>query len=173
MTTTPIPARVTYPQATVVLHWVVAVLVLGQLVFGEAMSAAFDAMMSGEAEPGLAGRALVHGIMGSIIGLCMLLRLYMRLSRPIPPPAGDARWIQILSRTTHWLFYAILIGMPLAGLAAWFGGVEWLADAHSLAASALIALIVLHIAGALYHQFVQKDPDVLHRMLPGRTQPPR
>jgi cytochrome b561 len=37
---------------------------------------------------------------------------------------------------------------------------------HATLATAAIALIAIHIAGALYHQFVRRD-DVLGRMLPG------
>jgi cytochrome b561 len=44
-------------------------------------------------------------------------------------------------------------------------------EAHEFGAKALIALIGLHAAAALFHQFVLRD-DVLQRMLPG-TSPTR
>jgi cytochrome b561 len=37
---------------------------------------------------------------------------------------------------------------------------------HSVVSYALLALVVLHVAAALYHHFVRHDP-VLRRMLPG------
>jgi cytochrome b561 len=38
-------------------------------------------------------------------------------------------------------------------------------DVHELAAKLLIALVILHILGALKHQFVDRN-NVLHRMIP-------
>ena len=86
------------------------------------------------------------------------------------------------------LFYVFLIAMPLVGWAAssaagrdivWFGLFEWpllpigggretagsLMEAHEIAGKLLIALVVLHVLGALKHHFVDRD-NVLHRMIP-------
>lgn len=42
------------------------------------------------------------------------------------------------------------------------------AETHELLAWSAIVLIVLHVAGALYHQILRRD-DVMKRMLPGTT----
>ena len=86
------------------------------------------------------------------------------------------------------LFYVLLLAMPLVGWAAssaagrdivWFGLFNWpllpigggremagnLMDVHETAAKLLIFLVVLHVIGALKHQFVDRD-NVLHRMIP-------
>ncbi|MBN9533614.1 MAG: cytochrome b/b6 domain-containing protein, partial [Alphaproteobacteria bacterium] len=41
-----------------------------------------------------------------------------------------------------------------------------LAETHEILAFLTIALIVLHVAGALYHHFIHRD-QVLKRMVPG------
>lgn len=81
-----------------------------------------------------------------------------------------------IGRWTHWGFHARIAGMVLTGLATTLGAGLFpivyggaaetlppgLADlptrvAHGLIATLLVALIALHIAAALYHQFVLKD----------------
>ncbi len=50
----------------------------------------------------------------------MVLRLAWRLThKPPPPPSGPRpRRYSLLSRVTHWLFYVVLIALPLLGWAA-------------------------------------------------------
>src|SRR6185503_7005098 len=57
--------------------------------------------------------------------------------------------------------------VPLPALAA--KGTAWAhtaGDIHNVLVYVLLAFIVLHIGGALYHQFIIRD-RVLQRMLPG------
>ena len=119
----------------------------------------------------------------------MVLRLAWRLThRPPPPPADLPRALRLLSRATHWLFYAVLIVLPLLGWAAasaygvtpYLLGLiplpalvaqskplaETIGSVHGTLALALLALIALHVAGALYHALVKQD-GVARRMLPG------
>lgn len=57
-----------------------------------------------------------HLAIGPTILLLMLLRLAWRLTHHVPAPPSDlARPLQVLSRATHWLFYAILIVLPVLG----------------------------------------------------------
>ena len=103
-----------------------------------------------------------------------------------------------LSRSVHWLFYFLLIAIPLAGwcivsvsplgiTTIYFGSFAWphigflhalpmdarrqmlpyFVNTHNTLAFTAVALIVLHVAAALYHHFVAKD-DVMTRMLPGK-----
>src|SRR5690606_13174315 len=97
-------------------------------------------------------------------------------------------WQRLAARGTHVLFYVLLLAMPLVGWAAssavgrdivWFGLFEWpllpvgggrdvartLMGLHENAAKLLIALIVLHVLGALKHHILDRD-NVLHRMIP-------
>ena len=62
------------------------------------------------------------------------------------------------------MLYLLIFVVPLAGMAAWFGGVEAAGEAHELLMNLMMVLVVLHVLGALYHQFVVRD-GVLTRML--------
>ena len=50
-----------------------------------------------------------------------------------------------------------MILMPLSGSVAWFGGVEVAAQGHNVLKIVLLALVALHVIGALYHQFILRD----------------
>ena len=54
--------------------------------------------------------------------------------------------------------------MPLTGATAWLFGVELAGEVHEFLKNVLIAVVALHIAGALYEHFVTRS-DVLKRML--------
>ncbi len=156
-----------YALNHVVLHWTIAFLVMFQLIFGHDMAFAFARVRDTGILGTSLGAALMHGTLGSVILLLMVYRLYMRISQPIPPPAPDVpRAVQVAGRANHWVFYALLIAMPLAGLAAWFGRSDWLGDVHSIASKLLLLSIAAHLAGAIYHRFVRGD-DIVRRMAPG------
>ena len=170
-----------YSTVSLILHWLIAALVVAQI----------GLIMAHEATEGPISREFVniHKSVGLSILVLTLGRLGWRIANPaIPLPEAMPRWRKLLARTTHVLFYVFLIAMPLVGWAAssaagreilFFGLFEWpalpigggremagdLMDLHKLAAKLLIALVVLHIVGALKHHFVDRD-NVLHRMIP-------
>ena len=167
-----------YSQVSLILHWLIAVLVIGQI----ALIMLFDATEGG---PWMG----LHKSVGLSILVLTLARLGWRIANPaIPLPAEMPRWQRLLARATHVLFYVVLIGMPLGGWAAssaagrdiaWFGLFNWpllpisggrevagqFMDAHEMGAKLLYVLLALHTLGALKHHFVDRD-NVLHRMLP-------
>ena len=157
-----------YTRKHMALHWTIAVLVAVQFLAADAMGSAFDARMeAGSTGSGWTSGALFHAILGASIGLLMLWRLMIRLNSDIPPPPQDEPdALQVISRITHWLFYAILIGMPIAGALAWFFELDWMAEVHDITGKVLLGLIALHIAGAAYHHFVKGDHQVIRRMIP-------
>lgn len=154
-----------YARKHMALHWAIAVLVAAQFLFADYMGSAFDAALESPTAGWTTG-AVFHALLGATIGLLMLWRLMIRLNSDIPPPPATRSAIQMLSRVTHWLFYAILIGMPVAGAIAWFAQAEWMAELHDITGKILLALIALHIAGAAYHHFVEGDHQVIRRMIP-------
>ena len=130
-----------------------------------------------------------HFSLGSSVLVVMLLRLGWRLTHAPPPPPADLQpSLRLLSRATHWAFYAGYLVLPILG---WFaasahGSQVKLAGliplpllvpkddpfgvlmqkVHPAVAITLLALIALHISGALYHALVKRD-GVIQRMLPG------
>lgn len=170
-----------YSTVSLVLHWLIAALVVTQVV----LISAHEATESSGSREFLN----MHKSVGLSILVLTLARLGWRIANPaIPLPDTTPRWQKLVARGTHVLFYVFLIAMPLVGWAAssaagrdivWFGLFEWpllpigggremagnLMDLHELAAKALYVLIFLHVVGALKHHFVDRD-NVLHRMLP-------
>lgn len=155
-----------WSKRQVVLHWTVLVLVVIQLLLGGTMEEAWEAREEGMAAAAAPLGAWVHIVVGVSVLLIMLYRLYLRRTLGHPPrPAGQPQWAATAGAVTHWALYALLLLMPLSGAVAWFLGVEQAADAHSgLLRLALIAVVLLHAAGALVEHFVFKSP-VLKRML--------
>lgn len=129
-----------------------------------------------------------HFSFGIAILVVMAVRFVHRLGHPVPLEARDARPVeQFLAKTIHYLFYLILLVGPVLGWASasahklpvtLFGivtlpaiaqpGARWAnqaGDIHSTAMWALLWLIGLHAAAALYHHVVRHD-GTLRRMLP-------
>lgn len=152
-----------YSFAQIGLHWLIAALVLVQLLFGESMVAVVDAAEEGEHASAtdvlLSGVHYWAGI--AILGL-VALRLVLRLtsSTRSPRPASLVEWA---ATAMHGAFYALLFLVPVSGLVALYINDE-VGDIHSLAKPVFIILIAGHAAAALYHQFVVKD-GTLKRML--------
>ncbi|KLI63174.1 cytochrome b [Aurantiacibacter marinus] len=130
-----------------------------------------------------------HKAVGITILALTIGRLAWRLSHPVPPlPSGYANWERILARSTHVIFYVLLIGLPIGGwLANSLGGQqiemfglftigalpvgsneglsEEIFDLHKTGGTIMIYLVGLHVLGGLKHTFFDKDGGIF-RMLP-------
>ncbi|PZQ16121.1 MAG: cytochrome B [Ancylobacter novellus] len=179
MSDLPAPAAGGYRAPAKILHWAVAVLVLGMIPVGLVL----ESLPKGPIQDFFYA---AHKSTGFLILVLMLARLAFRLVSPPPPPEpGLARWQVGLSHAVHWTLYAILIVMPIVGWAGSnaFGapvsvyGLFTLPDIvakdeefsktlfaiHETLGLIAAALIALHVAAALYHRFALKDA-VLARM---------
>jgi len=169
--TAPQHAVLRYSNVNVAFHWTTVVLVLLQLYLGSRFalsepSAARDEVL------------LWHKSVGVLIFVLTLARLAYRLRNPPPPfPPELPAWERVAAVWSHRLFYALLIAMPIAGFVAVsgytrgpflvIGGIEvplipgvssetghLAGEVHERATYTLVALILLHVAAALKHQFV-------------------
>lgn len=175
-----------YNAVAATLHWLLA----GLLIFQIALGAWMTALPLGLQKYQL---FQLHKSLGITILALSLIRLGWRLAAPPPPFDASLRpWERALAHGVHWALYVFMIGAPLLGWATvsaapgpaptrFFGlfplpplplvagaGKVWqdrLGDAHGLLAWTGAALIVLHLAGALKHQFIDRAPE-LQRMLP-------
>ena len=172
--TAPQSAVLRYSNAAVGFHWTTVALVLLQAYLG------FTFALS---EPGPARDEVFiwHKTVGVVILLLVLARLVYRLKNPPPPfPPELPAWERIAAVWNHRLFYTLLIAMPIVGFVAVsghargpttpiLGGIqvpvipgvsketgELAGEVHELAAYLLVALIVVHVAAALKHQFVDR-----------------
>lgn len=162
------------------LHWTTAALVAGG--FGAAWL--FNALGPG---PIAAKLVELHRSIGLCILLVTLARVAWRATHPLPAVPGAA-WEKWLAGTVQALLYVALVAMPFLG---WLGsnaqgdtvvflGVLPLPDLveanqdlgdrlfvlHGWLGYGILALLTLHIAGALRHRFIKKD-GVLQRMTTG------
>src|SRR6201986_2600258 len=122
----------------------------------------------------------IHKPLGIAILILALIRLVVRLIYGAPPlPADLPEPMKLAAHLSHYAFYLLMIGMPLIGwgmlsAAAYpvvlFGGVQLPAilpqsdslhallwTAHFYLAFAFFALILLHVAAALFHALVRRD----------------
>lgn len=153
-----------YSTLQITLHWVIAALVVLQLLVNGEVREAFDDRLDGEGEA-IGLWALVHIGAGLTVLVLALLRLLVRMKRGAPEldPAVPLvlRW---LAHLTHALLYGFIIAMPLTGAIAWFGLAEWSAELHEIGRLILIPAVGAHVVGALVEHFVFRN-DSLKRML--------
>ena len=161
-----------YHPLLVALHWILVPMLMLALVMGGNVLVEIP-NDSAEKIGALKG----HMIMGLIIGSLMVLRLITRLFTKKPPHAdiGNA-FVNKIGVLAHYVLYLLVLIMAASGMATSlqaglpdiiFGGSgaalpETFAIyapriAHGIIAKALFAMIILHVLGALYHQFITKD----------------
>lgn len=158
------PAPTGYSATQIRLHWAIFLLIAFQLIFGESIADAWRAIRRGE-EPGFDPLVAAHVFVGIAILLLVVWRVVVRLRRGAPrPPEHEPAPLKIAATVTHLALYALMLLMPISGLAAWFGGVEAAGDAHETMKPIIIILVLLHIGGALYQRFILKT-DVMTRMV--------
>lgn len=155
-----------YTRIQIILHWVIAALVIFQLVFGEDIVPAYQAFMRGTQPPSeMLVPASIHVYVGISILVLALLRVAVRLHYGAPvPPVNERPFIQFIAKLAHLMLYAMIFVMPLTGMFAWYFEIEAIGELHELAKPLVIALLAVHTAGALWQHFVDKT-DVLKRIL--------
>lgn len=167
-----------YSPVARALHWLIAGLIFAQFIIGWTMpDVHHDTLPTAE--------IAWHLSVGAAIIAAMAIRIIWRMTHA-PEPAELSPHLRLASNLTHWLLYALLLVVPLAGWAnasarGWkvtlLGVLPYpalasrgsstgmaLGDIHSVLAWMLLAVIVLHIGAALLHRFVLRD-SVLKRML--------
>ena len=163
-------------------HWVIVALITVQVTLAEMA----DDLPNGMRKLTLLARHKSVGI--TILGLVVLRLTWRWLNEHHPALPGHLKRYELaLARFTHVALYVLLIAVPISGWTmssargfpvSWFGFFQLpdlvpksrpLYDAlmivHHTLAYTLLAVIGLHVVGALKHHFVHKD-DVLKRMLP-------
>jgi len=155
-----------YSKPQIRLHWIVALLIVPQFVLHDGISAAWAALGKG-LEPAFDPLVPLHVAGGLLIAALVLWRIVLRTRRAAPPlPEGEHPALKLVAKVTHGGLYALLLALPLSGAVAWFGGVGAAGDAHGVMKTLLLALVLLHVVGALYHQFVLKDGLMLRMKRP-------
>jgi cytochrome b561 len=170
-----------YHPLLVALHWILAVLIIAALALGALVMAKVP-----NTDPTKYEALRTHMAGGMAILALMLARLLVR-ARSAHPAAAATRHplLDKVAWVSHRLFYVLVIAMAGSGIvmalqAGLFGIVYggegtlppdlWIYPVRSLhyvISRLLMALIALHIAGALFHTFALRD-GLLRRMFFGR-----
>lgn len=155
-----------YTTAQIVLHWVIAALVIFQLVFGEDIVPAFRAFRQGtEPQADALVSANLHVYVGLAVLVLAVLRLALRMRYGAPPlPADENIALQYIAKLAHVVLYAAIFLMPLTGALAWYLGLGNIGEVHEIGKPVIIVVVAVHAAGALWQHFVART-DVLSRML--------
>jgi cytochrome b561 len=159
-----------YTTAQITLHWIIAALVIFQLLLGDFIQPAYHAYRRGaEVTAANALWADIHVYVGLAVLVLAVLRLAIRLRHGVPPtPAGEGPLLRHLATATHVVLYATIFGLPVTGALAWYFDLGFMGEIHSLAKPVVIVAVGLHAAGALWQHFVLRS-DVLVRMLRPRA----
>jgi len=164
-----------YHPALVALHWALAVCLIGLLIAGSTLLAPLA-----NDDPAKLMSFRLHMALGLVTLFLLVVRVAVRLTTRTPPRlrTGNAL-IDRLGPLTHWALYILAFAMALSGMT--FARASGLPDAvfgagpmpgsfehparavHGIASTLLMALIALHIAAALWHQFARGD-GIMARM---------
>jgi cytochrome b561 len=154
------------------LHWVMALCILSMLFIGVGMVSTV--------EPKYVTLVSIHKPLGVAILVLALIRLVVRLRYGAPPlPADLPEPMKLGAYLSHYVLYALMIAMPLIGwgmlsAAAYpvkmWGGVNLpqilpqsdglhtaLWNAHFCLAFLFFAVVLVHVAAALFHALVRRD----------------
>lgn len=152
-----------YSRTQILFHWGVVLLLILSYVSSDAMKAAWFAIHKGRDAYG--NTAAAHVWIGVAILVLGVARLGLRLGRGAPElPEGGHPMADRLAKLTHLGLYLIVMLIPATGIGAWFGGFNLAGEVHEVLFNALMALVALHVAAALYHQYVLKD-GLIRRMM--------
>jgi cytochrome b561 len=163
------------------LHWLMAICIVAMLFIGVGLVSTI--------RPDHLTLVSIHKPLGIAILVLALFRLVVRLRRGAPPlPESMPQPLKLAAHLSHLAFYALMIALPLLGwgmlsagdypvvvagvhlpsIAPHSNGLHTLLwNAHWLLAFCFFALIVVHIAAALFHALVRRD-GVFEAMSPWR-----
>ncbi|MEM6583513.1 MAG: cytochrome b [Pseudomonadota bacterium] len=166
-------------------HWVIALAMIGMICYGLFI---VEFLPKG---PEKYAQIQTHKALGVLVLVYGVWRVLWRLLRGFPEPASAMPlWQRRLSEFTHWALIVGILLMPLSGMTtSLFGGHDismfgslvipglpvnetvskLAADVHAITGKVLIAIIALHVAGALKHHLIDRDATLI-RMLSGKVE---
>ena len=168
-----------YGSMAIAIHWASALAVI--LTFAAGFVVA-NVTPPGEQAPILA----VHITLGLIVFALTLLRIvwWVAADKRPAPALGQPRWQEATAKIVHAGFYVLLILMASSGIVTILmsgalpaivagGPLPDFSDlipriAHGVKSKILLALFVVHVGAALYHQLLRRD-RLLARMGVGRA----
>ncbi len=164
------------------LHWLMSAAILAMLFIGVGMVSTIT--------PAHLTLLSIHKPLGLAILVLALVRIGVRLGYGTPAlPADLPVPMRLAAHASHYLLYALMIAMPLIGWGMLSAAGDpvivcglqlpallpvdaavhaTLRQAHTWLALALFALVLMHLAAALFHALVRRD-GVFESMAGGRA----
>lgn len=179
-----------YSVVAITLHWVIALAMIGMVLGGWYMTDLPDGA------PGQYFLFQMHKSVGITVLLLTVARIIWRIMNPPPALPDEMNDLEkMASHLVHLGFYGLMILLPLTGwlyssisvkldiATVLYGVVSWpdlpfveglktesasgaASFIHGRLAWLLLALLALHVAGAIKHE-ISADSGVLKRMIPG------
>ena len=172
-----------YGTVSRAIHGIMLLLVFGMIGVGVYMS---DLDKTDDMRKVLFGLHMSTGVL--VLLLAVVRLVWLKISPPPKLPAALENWERILARVVKSLMYLLMLLIPIAGILVvntkgvevGFYGLfelpmltgenkelhELMEEVHEVLAFSLLFLVVMHVAGALKHRFmdVGHDLDVMKRM---------
>lgn len=167
-----------YSKRMVVIHWLTLALLVAAWFLGESLAEATDGSKATLVE------YIRHIAVGAAVLLLTVIRLMFRSKDGTPPPMGQTVMDKV-AKGVHHALYTTLFVLPVSGMVTVFSsdaGKGLLAgdagllpkedgyehvfahEVHEVLVTVLIALVVVHVLGAIKHQFIVKD-GLMERMM--------
>jgi cytochrome b561 len=168
-----------YSTTAIIIHWLMAIMIFGMIGLGIYMA---------DLPKGSDERSwffALHKSIGLTLALLALFRLCWKIKSPAPAlPDYVAAKQKMMATMTHHLLYLMMFIQPVTGyISSSFSGYktkfwgvplphwgwknpelnELFTEIHEISAFCLIALLILHIAGVVYHLH-RKETDLFKRM---------
>ena len=183
----------TYNGVTKMFHWLTALLILTIIPLGVIAN-----RLPFETSEQLATKAWVfsmHKTLGVAVFFVALLRILWAVTQAKPGPLHPERKLETFAaEVVHWVLYISLVAVPLTGwiehaATSGFAPIWWpfgqklffvpeseaiagaFAGLHWVFGKLMVASLLLHIAGALKHQFVDKDATLRRMWFGGGMMP--
>lgn len=160
-----------YSPIMVTLHWLTVILLLG-------------AGFLSDGEGGGSSPINIHMILGSLLLVTMIVRLIFRFTTKLPEWANTGnQLLNKLGELVHvglyfFTFFILALGGLIATQRNFIGyllgtgtvvrAARFVTVFHHLGWIAIMGLLLLHIGGAFYHQFIIKD-NLISRMGFGKS----
>lgn len=167
-----------YSKRMVIAHWLTLAMLVVAWFLGDQLAESTD-----ESKATLLGYIL-HMLAGFTVLVLAVSRFVFRRIDGVPAAIGQTLMDKV-AKGAHHLLYTLLIVLPLSGVITVLtsdaikgllagdasllpkeNGYEhvFAHEVHEVLVNVLIAVVVLHILGALKHQFIDKN-GLMHRMM--------
>ncbi len=148
---------------SIALHWLSATVIIAMWVIGKNISVQPDGTPDFYRE--------LHITLGLGAWILLAGRIVWRIRVPHPRSAGLGDRTHRFARGVHYVMLAVLTLLIASGpVVAWAGYPSTLGAAgftvHRYAGNAMLALVVLHILGALKHLMFHHDDSIVRMLWP-------